>query len=252
MYQLISFLSTPHPSVMFWNGDELGSAKLSGVIHTSFSEDQHCIGHNDGHGRHKCAHSSKGTHQCIHCKHKDISKVYTRLDFSGFEWMAAKMMNERYSIYLAYFGAGMLKCGVTRSERVEKRLLEQGADYWAELMHFNNAEDAYQMERLLQDMFGLRNSVTPDKKIKSMGQFDENEIKAKIDELKVEPFSEYLLDKITICRNDFGFELPKRFAVSEAIDGNITGAKGEFLFYENDFGHFALNMRKKTGRFFKI
>ncbi len=252
MYQLISFLSTPHPLVIFWDNNELKSAKLSGNIRTAFSEEQMCIGYNDGKNRYRCEHSTKGTHQCIHCKHKDISKVYTRLDFSGFEWMAAKMMNEKYSVYMAYFGAGMLKCGVTRTERVEKRLLEQGADYWAELMQFNNAEEAYQMERLLQDMFGLRNAVTPDRKIKSMGQLDENEVKTKINELRIEPFNEYLLEKITIRKNSFGFELPKRFAISEAIDGNITGAKGEFLFYENDFGHFALNMRKRVGRFFQL
>ncbi len=108
------------------------------------------------------------------------------------------------------------------------------------------------MERLLQDMVGLRNAVTPDRKIKSMGQLDENEVKTKINELRIEPFNEYLLEKITIRKNSFGFELPKRFAISEAIDGNITGAKGEFLFYENDFGHFALNMRKRVGRFFQL
>lgn len=254
MLHLISFSSLNDPRISYWeeNGREVGSKTLEGELKIDFSKEAYCTGYNDGKERHRCEKLADGIVQCRECKSKDISKVYTRLDFTGFEHMIDEFMAKEYAVYLAYFGNDLLKCGVTRKERVEKRLREQGADYWVELMNFSNAQEAYEMERLIQDHFGLRNMVTSEKKLEAFGKYDLDRVKQMVEGIRTaEPFCDYVLAKTDLKKNDFS--APAKFSVSEnRIEGKITATKGEFVFFERDARYFALNMRKQSGKFFKL
>jgi hypothetical protein len=119
-------------------------------------------------------------------------------------------------------------------------------------MNFKNAQDAYEMERLIQDHFALRNTVTSDKKLEAFGKYDLDKVKKVVEGIRAsEPFCDYILDKTELRKNDFA--APAKFSVAEnRIDGKITATKGEFVFFERDERFFALNMRKQTGKFFKL
>lgn len=254
MLHLISFSSISGPRINYWeeNGREVGSTVLSSELKINFSKEVYCTGYSDGKQRYRCEKLSEGLAQCRECRSKDISKVYTRLDFTGFEHMVDEFMARDYAVYIAYFGNDLLKCGVTRKERVEKRLREQGADYWVELMNFKNAQDAYEMERLIQDHFGLRNTVTSDKKLEAFGKYDLERVRRVVEGIRSsEPFADYVLDRTELKKNDFA--APTKFSVAEnRIEGEIAATKGEFIFFERDSRFFALNMRKQVGKFFKL
>ena len=58
-----------------------------------------------------------------------MAKVYTVGDFTGFPEVYEEAKKEEYCLYLAQFGEDITKCGVTRKERFEERMREQGADF---------------------------------------------------------------------------------------------------------------------------
>lgn len=234
----------------FWEDDELKDVELSRNLTAEFSIDKKCVGYQTEHGWHKCKYNRAGAKQCFYCMHKDISKVYTRLNFTGYEHIKEEMSKQNFSIYLAAFGDSIIKCGVTRTERVETRTMEQGADYFVELMRFDNAEDAYSTENNLQHTFGFKNAVRVDRKMKIAlaGKFDDAKLRAAIDLVSAsEVFSDLVHSKDA---RRIPYLTPKSFEVSNAIDGEIVCSKASLLFYKKDGNYFCTNMKKNEGKEF--
>ncbi|MBI2079896.1 DUF2797 domain-containing protein [Candidatus Micrarchaeota archaeon] len=246
---LISYLSSESPSIYYWSEDQSEKLELNSQINLNFSAERFCIGYYNGQNRFRCPNNSINCLQCPTCKYSDISKVYTRLNFTGFEHLAEKLSSEYYSIYLAYFGGSSVKVGVTQTKRIEKRLREQGADLWTRLMDFDNANNAYTMEKLLQETFGLKNSVTSKYKIQNLGKIDNKIIEKTIQEIKTsDPFNDYLVENPFV--NKINYKIPNNFSIVENIDGEFLESKGNFLFYRKDDSVFVVNMKEKEGRLF--
>lgn len=249
---LISFRSDRDPRILFWNKDELSEVGLSGKkLSMKFSDFVLCTGYRTLDMQLPCPHKLKGRKQCGYCRNRDISKVYTRLDFEGFEEMKEEYTHQEFSVYLAAFGTDIIKCGVTRSERVEIRTHEQGADFWVELMRFDDGQKAYDAEIELQNRFSLRNSVRNDAKLalldkpKSPGAL-ENKIKEiKSSGLLVDCFCESAIKENI-------YPVPSSFELSYSLDGIVTGSKSQLLFYEKDANHFVVPMYKMIGRVFLL
>lgn len=249
---LISFRSDTDPKMYFWNKDDIDELELLGKdLEMKFSDYILCTGHRNQDTRHKCPHKFKGKKQCGFCRHKDISKIFTRLDFEGYEELQEEYIHQQFSIYLAGFGSCLVKCGVTRTERVEARLKEQGADYWAELMRFDNGEDAYATENELQNRFGLKNFIRNDTKLNLLGKEKSPQVLAeKLEQIKASrDFSDRLCNP-EVRENTY--PEPEKFELAYAIDGKITGSKGQLLFFEKDSDHFVLPMYKAVGRVFLL
>jgi hypothetical protein len=246
---MISFFSTDVPTIHYWEGKEEASAKLEGNIKAEFEGPKSCIGFKSRNNRYRCPYHYEGRIQCPFCGSKDISRIYTRHDFKGYEDLQEEFGEKEFSIYLVSFGE-RVKCGVTQKGRIEERVREQGADYYAEIMQFKGAE-AYEMERLLQSHFGFSNAVQSRTKLKLLGredpQFLENAI---VDVESTPPFNEYLLDCPTPQKIEYS--VPEKFSVAENIDGKILGAKGPLLFFENPSGAYVTNLKAHTGRFFSM
>jgi hypothetical protein len=154
-------------------------------------------------------------------------------------------------LYLASFGEDLVKCGVTKSERVEKRLKEQGADYWCELMRFDNGENAYNTETELQNRFALKNFVRNDVKLRLLGKAKSKDLLGrKLEEIKASgEFSDRIID-CSIRKNNFNE--PEKFEVTYSVDGKISGCKGNLLFFERDSDNFVVPMHKAIGRVFLL
>lgn len=249
---LISFRTDTDPKIYFWKKDETDEFEMLGKeVHLKFSDYVLCTGHRDQETQHKCPHKFKGRKQCGYCRHKDISKIYTRLDFEGYEELQEEYLHQEFSIYLAGFGAGLVKCGVTKSERVEARLKEQGADYWIELMRFDDGEEAYSTECRLQQRFDLKNFIRNDTKLKLLQKEKSPEaIKAKLAQIKE---SGDFADRIysTDIKENI-YPVPDDFEISYLVDGKISGSKGQLLFYEKEGNHFIVPMYKTIGRVFLL
>ena len=215
---MISFFSTGAPTINFWEGGQETTLPLEGEITMEFDGPKACVGFKSRNNRHKCPYHYEGRIQCPFCGSKDISRIYTRHDFTGYEDLEDEFSKHEFSIYLVSFGE-KVKCGLAHSERLNERVKEQGADYYAELMRLKGPE-AYEMERLLQGHFGFSNAVQSRTKLKLLG----NECPSALENAVVEvestpPFNEYLLDSPMPKKIDY--PIPEKWSVAENIEGKI-------------------------------
>jgi len=249
---LISFRTEEEPKIYFWQNDETSELELLGKnLSMKFSDYILCTGYRELETNAKCPHRFKGRKQCGYCRSKDISNVYTRLDFTGYEELEEEYIHQDFSLYLASFGTDLVKCGVTKSERVEKRLREQGADYWVELMRFDNGQAAYDTEIELQNRFDLKNFVRNDAKLKLLGKPKSRDlIEMKLEQIKgCRDYSGLMLE----CRiRENSFSEPDKFEMAYSIDGKISGCKGNLLFFKKDSNDFVVPMYKALGRVFLL
>jgi len=246
---MISFFSTDVPTIHFWEDGEETSTKLEGEHKLEFEGPKACVGFKSRNNRYQCPYQYEGRIQCPFCGSKDISRIYTRHDFKGYEDLEEEFSKREFSLYLVSFGE-RVKCGVTHADRIKERVKEQGADYYAEIMRFKGRE-AYEMERLLQSHFGFSNAVQARTKLKLLGREDPQFLENAIVEVEsTAPFNEYLLDSPMPKKIDY--PIPEKYSIAENIDGKILGAKGPLLFFENANGAYVTNIKAHTGKFFDL
>jgi len=247
---LVYFRPHPNLEIGYWNCSSFKSETLEGKVDIDFKGVHSCIGYNDGKEHHPCVNDAVNVAQCPYCKFRDISKVYTRMDLSGFEHLEQEIINRPYALYLAYLGKDIIKCGVCREERLQSRIMEQGALFYVPLMKFTNANDAYDMENLLQNTFRVRNSVRNSVKLKSMKEIELGLLEKKFEEIKnTPPFSEYVLENSKI--QEVSYNVPLDFELeSEKINGELLGFYSSFLIFSNKLGTFGIDMKRKVGEHF--
>lgn len=249
---LISFYNDPDPKILFWKKDEVQDLELMRKdVSFRFSDYLLCTGYKTEGMHCKCPNLQRGKKQCSLCREKDISRIYTRLDFTGYGHLEEKYKKQRFSVYLAAFGPDIVKCGVTRTERVKKRLYEQGADYWCELMRFDDGEAAYSAEVQLQGRFGLKNFVRNDTKLKLLETRPSPlALQKKLDLIASCDDISGRLNSTKIEKNDFN--VPEKIVLSDSLEGRITGSKANILFFCKGQKDFAYPMHKNIGRVFML
>jgi hypothetical protein len=254
MRHLIRFYSGEGKPTLFFRDatGEFGTLVLAGVQDLNFSDKLSCIGYKAPDGYHECCNSAIHTRQCPTCAALDMSRAYTKGDFSGYPQVYEEAKKEEYVLYLAGFGEIIVKCGVTRKERFESRMREQGADFGCVVAQFAGPDKIYAAESLVQSRFLFSNSVRISQKLRML-EFDK--VVAR------ENFSGHVelvknsgaVPDFTPDIRDFSEFYPrvKNARETHTIIGEVLGAKGEILLFKSGLGrHFAVNMRKKVGTFF--
>lgn len=94
--------------------------------------------------------------QCPECRGKDIYSGYVRGDTQN-------DLDGDFSVYLAQI-SGEVKVGVTRSENVPKRWVEQGADYAVEILEGLSSKVALENEQEISEN-GLTERVRKEEKV---------------------------------------------------------------------------------------
>lgn len=94
--------------------------------------------------------------QCGECRGKDIYSGYVRGDKQN-------DLDGDFSVYLAQI-SGEIKVGVTRSENVPKRWIEQGADYAVEILEGLSSKVALENEQQISEN-GLTERVRKEEKV---------------------------------------------------------------------------------------
>jgi len=253
MRHLLRFYSgVAKPTVVFRLDGEVGTLELAGSLDISFSERPACIGYRAPDGFHECKNSAIHTRQCPTCSALDMSRAFTKGDFSGYPSLYEEAKKEEYALYLAGFGQDIVKCGVTRKERFRHRMLEQGADFGCIISTFLGPDQIYSAEEAVQSRFMLSNAVRISQKMRRL-EFDHS--------LARENFS----STVELVQNsgalpdfapdiiDFSSHYPrvKKAEETHTIIGEVLGAKGEILLFKSGLGrHFAINMRRQVGTFF--
>ncbi len=248
MQHLINFWPL-NMTITFWDEDLVRSLKLEGHVELFFSPVKKCVGWYDGQEYHRCPNKAINTKRCPTCSSMDISKIYTRLDYRGYEEEYKEMRQMEFSLYIASFG-NLLKGGVTRTSRVLERAQEQGADYFCEIARVRGADLAYSLEQYIQNAYNLRNFVTTNQKIHMIKNKNKKYIEEIVYKIDKDPVLKDFLTNLDIL--EFNYSIPKEFKLSNHINGEILGTKGQILFFENNNENFAVNMSLKKGYEFKL
>lgn len=127
-------------------------------INFEITEDRICTGYHPEPGKMElCPDFSKigkGS-KCKSCRRKDIYSEYVKGNRNS--------LQGKFSVYMAQLGE-KIKVGVTRSDNIPKRWIEQGADYAAELITDLDSNEALEKEKKL-DVEGVTQRVMKERKV---------------------------------------------------------------------------------------
>ncbi len=192
-----------------------------------------CIGYFDGKRRHKCPNNAINVRQCPTCKFRDISRIYTRFDFTGYEELEKEREQKTFAIYLTTFGE-IVKAGVTEASRLDRRIYEQGGKFYAKIAEFKGRK-AYDFEYLLHTEFKIKGLMRREEKLEAIKHDDKiglENLKEKLEILR-EKVPDALLDNIEI--KEHHYRIPENFEIarSNVVDGDIIGHRGQVFFATN-------------------
>lgn len=142
--------------------NQINSIKLSPQRKLEFeiTERRKCIGYISEIGKRKpCPEFrdlEKGS-QCFKCRKKDIYKNYI-------EGRQKAKVDSDFSVYLAQCGEE-IKVGVTRSGRIKKRWIEQGAEYAVEIYSGISSNEALSKEKEISEK-GIKQRIRKENKLK--------------------------------------------------------------------------------------
>lgn len=154
------------------NGFEDVELKKGAEIEYELTDERRCIGYFTGIGQHEpCPEFSRidSGDQCHGCRRKDV--------YAGWaEGSNSPGFDADYSVYLAQCGS-KVKVGVSRSDRLETRWREQGADYAVEIFSGLTGDEALEREQRVSGN-GIRQRVN--KKFKTV--LEENRLPGVMEE----------------------------------------------------------------------
>lgn len=254
MSHLIRFYSGDGaPTLLSREEEGIAQLELSGSEDITFSGRRACIGYRAPDGYHGCKNGAINVKQCPTCAYLDMARAYTVGDFSGFPELYERAKQEAYALYLAGFGEDIIKCGVTRKERFEERMREQGADFGCIVATYEGPDKIYDAEHSLQFRFDFANSVRLEQKMRRLA-FDRSTAWQNFKSAVELVASSGAVPDFTPQILDFSQYYPRLTNAhrSDSILGTISGAKGEILIFRSQGGRdFAMNMRAQVGLFFE-
>ncbi|MCX8163517.1 MAG: DUF2797 domain-containing protein [Candidatus Micrarchaeota archaeon] len=242
------------PTLFIREKNEVYSLELKGKLVLNFSEEFLCVGYKDDKELYRpCPLGQINTSQCPLCKKKDVANVYTVGDFSYYPNLKEVLAKEKYVLYLAQFGEDITKLGLTRRSRYLKRWKEQGADFASVIAEFEGPEIVYEFENYLQQRFNFNNSVRSIQKLARLN-FDKEKAFLKIKEAKERLNADFSIKTFLVDEDiyDLSSFYPKIFnptlSSNLSIEGEILGAKGQWLFFKNIEKVYAFNLSKVVGK----
>jgi hypothetical protein len=153
-----------------------------------------------------------------------------------------KTCTEEHSVYLAIFSPDLVKVGVSKTRRLETRLMEQGADMGLEIARFPDGQLARQRERSLASTYPDR--VTFESKVDGISQGVNGEtlqtIYRRYDAGRIMRFGYF---KETLWMKPIVLEPRENMAVS----GRVLGIKGQALVLEKGNTLYAFNLDGLVG-----
>ena len=254
MSHLIRFYSGDGaPKLLSREETGIAQLELSGSEDIAFSGRRACIGYRAPDGYHSCRNGAINIKQCPACAYLDMARAYTVGDFSGFPELYERAKKETYALYIAGFGEDITKCGVTRKERFEERMREQGADFGCIVATYEGPDKIYEAEHALQFRFNFANSVRLEQKMRRL-VFDSAIGRENFKSAAELVASSGAVPDFTPQILDFSPHYPRFTHIhrTDSILGAISGAKGEILIFRSQGGRdFAMNMRAQVGLFFE-
>jgi hypothetical protein len=257
MNHILEFSSAEQiPILKFRKEGKIFDLELKNKMVLNFSEELLCIGYKNDLEQYKpCVHGQINVRQCNICRRKDVANVYTCGDFSLYPHLKDILNQETYILYLAQFGEDITKIGLTRRSRYLKRWKEQGADFAVAILEFQGPDKAYVIENYISSVYNIPDFVRSNQKFKRIF-FNSQKALEKLEKtvkLLSEDFNlkEFWVDENITSLSSFYPKLEgNNIFLADNIEGEIIGAKGNFVFFKKFDQTFAINLAKKIGHFF--
>jgi len=161
--------------------------------------------------------------------------------------------SREHVVYMAFHGR-IAKVGMTSSNRLEQRMVEQGCDAYTVVSRVQGRKTARTMESAIADNLAFRQRIRP---VESLASLTETVPVSEIEMIfgecaeKLESFGHRSLTlkwlegyPITLPLK----EMPREVKVAGKHLGKAIGIKGKFMVYENE-GLKAVNLQRLPGRF---
>jgi hypothetical protein len=245
MKHLISFYSHKKPKLVIRENNETSELELAGNVSFELSFNRYCVGYTRFDKSYPCpdeAVSDSG--KCPHCRKLELSCASCRGDECLYGHREC-LLGE-HVVYLASFGE-LVKAGVTKKERVNERLIEQGADFGVVVARANDGLEARAVEALVQHQFGFRNAVRTTEKFRLLGESRKSKASLASALEKVTNFPGIAPEQI-LDLSPFYPPLAERPTLDDSLCGLVLGAKGNILFLERS-GLKAVDMKKTAGKY---
>ncbi len=151
--------------------------------------------------------------KCFSCRQNDIYTNYVR-GTGGLD------TDKNFSVYLVQSG-NAVKVGVTRSEKLERRWVEQGADFGCEIFSDLTSEKALKKEKTVSENKNIKQRIRKEKKLEKPS---ENKLEEIINNEGYETSVINLRDK-TVYGKVSGHNLSRKGRIS----GKIKSVKGQIV-----------------------
>ena len=220
--QVVGYRPTPEPALHLADGGKVERLGLGHGVELAYTlGERHCAGQiqND----HHIACSAAGAPKCpSHERQFDESTLRDR--------------DGEHAVYLAAFAPATFKVGITRSERLETRLREQGADRGARVFTVADGDIARDVEEDIGTDLTQRVRVAT--KLDGLGRaVDGNAWERLLGEY--EPIERFDLE--------YGFTLGETPVPETMATGTVVGVQGRVLVLERGGTVYAVDMRDLVG-----
>lgn len=220
--QVVGYRPTPDPALLLAEGGPVERLSLESADILAYAL-----------GERRCAGVIRNTNHVV-CDRSRAPKC--RRHERGFDESTLRDRDGAHAVYLAAFAPATFKIGITREDRVETRLREQGADRGAHVLTVPNGDVARDREEEIGRELTQRVRVAT--KLGGIGrEVDEGAWNALLDEY--DPIERFDLD--------YGFELGSLPVPETLATGTVIGVQGRVLLLERDGTPYAVDLRDLVG-----
>jgi hypothetical protein len=248
------------PHLMCYDESERGAVELDlEEVGLKVTEQKRCVGYWDDDGRYvPCPKDALVTKysQCPECS-KEVFLPFQDCLFEpecNGEKCGLEFCSREHILYLAFYDTRM-KIGMSSSRRVEKRLIEQGADAYSIIGKYQGRKSARDAEKDLSRRLGIPQWYYQQDLLRNLSRpVDLEGIKGRLEGLKMTlGRTKGLAPEPLRLLTDYPIklplsEVPKLQSSPGDHSGSFVGIKGKWLIYE-DGGLRALNLSDMPGRF---
>jgi len=220
--QVVGYRPTPDPALLVAHGGPVERVSLESGTELGYAlGDRHCAGV-----------IRNGNH--IPCDRSRAPRC--RRHEHVFDESTLRERDGDHAVYLAAFAPATFKVGITRRDRLETRLREQGADRGAHVLTVPDGDTARDREEEIGRDLPQRVRVAT--KVDGMGRdIDETAWRALLDEY--DPIERFGLD--------YGFSLDTPPVPETLAAGIVVGVQGRVLLLDCDGTPYAVDLRDLVG-----
>lgn len=204
----------------------------------------------------------------IEAKYETCSACQQRTGFNPAFYNATSVSPQQeqrnqlpHTLYLAYFGDGVTKVGITLASRVKSRLLEQGARSAIVLGEFATANIARQHEATIAKLDSVYETVSSQRKMKVLeNRYDDMaaEVTLRTTLQRITDETKTAYDGTVVQHLDTYYfphgapNLAKIHSVANEISGKVVGMIGSILLCENNDQIVGMPLKHYAGYYFEL